>query len=82
MVRAKITRNFQVTIPEEVRGKVKLNEGDTVEIEALDSEQVIIKRLIPLNELRGAWANDESIDIAMQEVEKLWKRWKVPKESA
>jgi AbrB family looped-hinge helix DNA binding protein len=82
MARAKVTRNYQVTIPEEVRRKVKLNEGDTVEIDALDSEQVIIKRLIPLNELRGAWANDPSIDAAMQEVKKLWKSWRPPKESA
>lgn len=81
MAKSKVTRNYQVTIPEEVRRKVKLNEGDTVEINALDSERVIMKRLIPLDELRGAWADDPSIDAAMQEVKKLWKSWK-PRESA
>ena len=77
----RVTRNYQVTIPEDVRRKVKFNEGDTVEIDALDSEQVIIKRLIPLDELRGAWADDPSIDVALKEVEKLWKSWKTPKGS-
>ena len=69
----KVTRNYQVTIPEEVRKIVKLNEGDTVEIEALNSDQVILKRVIPLEELKGAWANDSEIDNAMGEVERLWK---------
>ena len=78
----KVTRNYQVTIPEEVRKIVKLNEGDTVEIEALNSDQVILKRVIPLEELKGAWANDSEIDNAMGEVERLWKSWKMPKKSA
>jgi len=78
----KITRNFQVTIPEEVRKKVKLNEGDTVEISALDSQRVILKRVIPLEELKGAWADDPYIDEAMGEVKKLWKSWKMQKKSA
>ena len=82
MSRVKVTRNYQITIPEDVRKRVKFNEGDTVEVDALDSQQVIIRRLIPLDELNGAWADDQSIDIAMQEVKKLWKSWKAPKESA
>ncbi len=82
MPKAKITRNYQVTIPEEVRKKVKLAEGDTVEIEAVGSEEVILKRIIPLEELKGAWANDPQIDSAMEEVDKLWKNWKIPKKSA
>ena len=81
MAKVKVTRNYQVTIPEEIRKKVKLNEGDTVEIEALNSEQVILKRIIPLEELKGAWADDTEIDNAMEEVRKLWKNWKMPKNS-
>ena len=77
MPKVKVTRNFQVTIPEEVRKKVKLAEGDTVEIEALDRERVVLRRIIPLEELKGAWAGDRSIDGAMEEVSKLWKNWKV-----
>lgn len=70
MVRAKVTRNYQVTIPQEVREKVKFNEGDMVEIEALDSDRIILKRIIPVKQLKGAWANDNSIDDAMGEVQK------------
>lgn len=82
MPKVKVTRNFQVTIPEEVRKKVKLSEGDMVEVEALDSQKVILKRIIPLEELKGAWADDPSIDGAMEEVKELWKNWKMPKKSA
>lgn len=82
MVKVKITRNYQVTIPEEVRRKVKLSEGDTVEIEAVGSEQVVLKRVIPLEELKGAWADDPSIDEAMEKVRKHWKGWKTSKRSA
>jgi AbrB family looped-hinge helix DNA binding protein len=71
--KVKVTRNFQVTIPEEVRKKIRLSEGDTVEIEVLDSTQLVLKRVIPLGELKGAWANDPSIDSAMEEVRKDWK---------
>jgi len=82
MARVKITRNYQVTIPEEVRNKVKLNEGDIVDIKALDAERVILKRIIPLEELEGAWSDDPSIDRAMDEVQRLWKNWKTPRKSA
>lgn len=82
MVRVKVTRNYQVTIPEEVRRKVKLNEGDDVEVWALDSRQVLLRRIIPLEELKGAWAGDPSIDESIEEVKKLWKSWKTPNKSA
>ena len=82
MAKAKVTRNYQVTIPEEVRRKVKLNEGDMVEIEALDSQRVILKRIIPLEQLKGAWASDNEIEEAIEETKKLWKRWKIAKRSA
>lgn len=81
MVKVKVTRNFQVTIPEEVRKKVTLAEGDIVDIEPFGPEQIILKRIIPLEELEGAWANDSAVDNAMEEVDKLWKNWKIPKKS-
>lgn len=68
-----------MTIPEEVRKKVKLVEGDTVEIEARGSGEVVLKRVIPLPELKEAWADDPSIGKAMQEVDKLWKTPEKPK---
>lgn len=77
MAKSKITRNYQVTIPEEIRKKVKLSEGDTVEIEAIGTERVVLKRIIPIEELEGAWANDASVDEAMSDVKKQWKSWKL-----
>lgn len=70
-----------MTIPEEVRKKVKISEGDTVEVEAVGSEKVVLKRIIPLEELKGAWAQDPSIDEAMEKVKKYWKGWKAPNRS-
>jgi len=32
MTRVKITRNYQVTIPREIREKVRLREGDYLEV--------------------------------------------------
>jgi len=81
MSKVEVTRNYRVTILEDVRRRVKFSEGDMVEIYALDSQRVVIRRLIPLDELRGAWAGDPSIGAAMHEVKKLWKGWKAPKVS-
>ena len=73
MSKVEVTRNYRVTILEDVRRRVKFSEGDMVEIYALDSQRVVIRRLIPLDELRGAWAGDPSIDAAMHELKKLWR---------
>lgn len=77
MTRVKVTRNYQITIPEEVRKTVKLKEGESVDIEALDSQRVLVKRVIPLEELEGAWKDDRGVDEAMKEVSDLWKSWKI-----
>ncbi len=42
----KVTRNFQVTIPVDVRNKLKLKEGDYVKIIYDENEKVI--KIIPL----------------------------------
>jgi AbrB family looped-hinge helix DNA binding protein len=47
MAMAKITRNFQVSIPKEVRDRLHLEEGDFVEVEERDGEIVMVpKKLI------------------------------------
>jgi hypothetical protein len=65
-----------------VRRKVKLSEGDTVEVQAAGAREVRLKRIVPLEELEGAWADDPSIDKAKDEVSKIWKTWKIPRKSA
>ncbi len=47
MAMAKITRNFQVSIPKEVRERLHLVEGDLVEVQERDGEIVMVpKKLI------------------------------------
>lgn len=72
-----MTRNFQVTIPEAVRDRIKLKEGDFVEVKALDSKRVELRKVIPEEQLAGVW--DEEMDDVMREVGKIWKNWKLPK---
>lgn len=79
MTRVKVTRNYQITIPDEVRRTVNLKEGESVDVEALDSERVLVKRVIPLKELEGAWKDERGVDDAMKEVADLWKNWKIQK---
>jgi AbrB family looped-hinge helix DNA binding protein len=75
-----VTRNYQVTIPEEVRDKIKINEGDFVEVEAVDSGRIMLSKIIPEEQLAGAWG--EEMDEVMEEVGKIWKNWKLPKKKA
>jgi len=77
MVKVKVTRNYQVTIPREVRSKLKLREGDFIEVEAIDQQRAVLRRIIPPEMLEGAW--DKEMDQAMAEVKKLWRGWKFPK---
>ena len=53
MTTTKITRNFQVSIPKAVRVRLRLAEGDLLEVEERDGEIVMIpKRLIDASQ---AW---------------------------
>jgi AbrB family looped-hinge helix DNA binding protein len=77
LARVKVTRNYQVTIPEEVRDKIKIREGDLMEVQAVDSRRVMLSKIIPEEELAGAW--DEEMDDLMKEVGRIWKNWKLPR---
>lgn len=45
MVRVKITRNFQVTIPASVRSKLGLKEGEEVDVHLDEGGRILIERL-------------------------------------
>ena len=75
MAKVKVTRNYQVTIPEDVRKKLGIEEGDYVSIETLGKTLAVIKRVVPVEDLAGAW--DEEMDKMMEDVRKLWKTWKL-----
>jgi len=80
MAKVRVTRNYQVTIPQEVRTKLGIQEGDVIELEAVDQQRAVLRRIIPVELLEGAW--DEEMDRAMAEVRRLWKGWKLPKTCA
>lgn len=75
MAKVKVTRNYQVTIPQEVRRKLGIEEGDYVSIDTLSKTSAIIKRIIPVEDLAGAW--DEEMDKIMKDVRKLWETWRL-----
>lgn len=45
MVRVKVTRNYQVTIPAEIRNKVGLKEGEEVEVYLDELGRILIERV-------------------------------------
>jgi hypothetical protein len=40
-----------------------------------------MRKIIPVEELKGAWANDPSIDEAMEQGRKLWKNSNIQNKS-
>lgn len=49
----RVTRNFQVSIPKQIREALRLEEGDLIEVEARDGEIVMVpKKLIDADQ---AW---------------------------
>jgi antitoxin PrlF len=75
LTKVKVTRNYQVTIPEEVRKKLGIKEGDYVTIEITAEGEAVLKRMIPVEDLAGAW--DEEMDAIMENVKEQWKTWKL-----
>lgn len=75
MTRVKVTRNYQITIPESISRELGIKEGDYVSIEVSGEGEAVLKRVIPIEELAGAW--DEEMDSVMKEVRRSWRRWKL-----
>lgn len=45
MPTSKVTRNYQITIPQEIRASVEIEEGDTVTLEYREAENLILIKL-------------------------------------
>jgi len=75
LAKVKVTRNYQVTIPESVRKRLGIREGDYVSIEVSGEEEAILRRVISIEDLAGVW--DEEMDRVMEDVKSLWKAWKI-----
>lgn len=46
MALVKVTRNFQISIPKEIRAALQLEEGDYVELEERDGQIVLIPKKV------------------------------------
>ncbi len=75
MAKVKVTRNYQVTLPGEVRRAMGISEGEYVEIVPVDEQKALLRKIVPIEKLAGSW--DEEMDEIMQKVRKLWRTWKV-----
>jgi len=75
VAKVKVTRNYQITLPRDVRKKMGIEEGDYVSIEPINNTTAVMKRFLPIEDLAGAW--DEEMDRIMEDVRKLWKTWKL-----
>jgi len=75
MAKVKVTRNYQITIPEAIRRKLGIHEGDYVSIDTLGEMSALMKRVIPIEDLAGRW--DEEMDTIMEDVKRIWKPWKL-----
>ena len=68
----RVTRNFQVSIPKEVRAKLNIEEGDLVEVDERDGEIVLTpKKLIDADQA-WFWSREwqEQIAQSQRDVEK------------
>jgi len=76
MAKVKVTRKYQVTIPEEVRHKIGVMIGDELLVRE-EGEKIVLERPIDLEKLAGSWSHIESTERFMEEVRGLWKTWKL-----
>jgi len=76
MTKVKVTRKYQVTIPEEVRNKIGVRIGDELLVRE-EGEKIVLERPIDLEKLAGSWSHIESTERFMEEVRELWKTWKL-----
>ncbi|MGB9714776.1 MAG: AbrB/MazE/SpoVT family DNA-binding domain-containing protein [Candidatus Bathyarchaeales archaeon] len=67
MPKTKITSKFQITIPKEVREKIKVKPGEIVNVESISDEEIIIRRFKrikePLKVLVGKTASNRHVTI-------------------
>jgi len=74
--KVKVTRKYQVTIPEEVRHKTGVRVGDELLVRE-EEEKIVMERPIDIEKLAGSWSHIESTERFMEEVRGLWKTWRL-----
>lgn len=71
MARVKVTRKFQVTIPEEVRKSVGVKIGEELLVKE-EGKRIVLEKVADIERLAGAWKHVEDTEDFMKEVRKLW----------
>ncbi len=72
---ARSTRDDTIFLPEKLLARLRLREGEAVQA-IVEGQTLRVARLEAFLSLRGALADDDAFDQAMQEVEQGWSTWK------
>lgn len=75
MPRVKVTRKFQVTIPEHVRRRIGVAVGDELLVKE-DGNRIVMEKAVDIEKLAGAWKHITDTEAFMAEARKLWRTWK------
>ena len=67
-----------ISLPAQLMEKLGLCEGDEVKA-TFDGQTLRLTRLQNFLNLRGALADDEAFDRAMELIEQAWQSWAIPK---
>ncbi|MBI2183853.1 MAG: AbrB/MazE/SpoVT family DNA-binding domain-containing protein [Thaumarchaeota archaeon] len=70
----KVTRKFQVTIPEEVRKKARIEIGEKLLVR-YDDGRIVMHKTPDIEKLAGAWQHIEDTEDFMTDTRRLWKTW-------
>ena len=73
---SKITRNFQVTLPKDVRSMVGINEGDSV-VFVFEGDRVVLQKVKdnPIMASAGLWNNmNETGEKYQKRLRTQWKK--------
>jgi len=76
MEKVKVTRKYQVTIPQRIREKVGIKIGDEL-IVSENEKSIILEKPMDIEALAGSWTHIESTTKFMDEIRELWKTWKM-----
>lgn len=72
-----VGRRGTVYIPKSIREKADLEEGNKIEIGMNKEGEVIIKKVVDIKTVRGAWKDKEEIIDAIESLKEYWNTWKL-----
>ncbi|MBI5181590.1 MAG: hypothetical protein HZA06_01605 [Nitrospirae bacterium] len=75
MLTIKKSKKDYITIPEDLLAKLRIEEGENVDIKVLKDSLIITKEKNGFLALEGA-LKDIDIEEPIKELNKKWKRWK------